>query len=44
MAMRVRRETPEHPFATLKMLTCAAHFLMKTLPRAATHAAWPGGL
>ena len=30
-AMRVRRETVEHPFATLKMRMGATHFLMKTL-------------
>jgi transposase len=38
-AMRVRRETAEHPFATLKMRTGATHFLMKTLPRVATEMA-----
>ena len=32
-AMRVRRETAEHPFGTLKMRMGATHFLMKTLPR-----------
>jgi hypothetical protein len=32
-AMRVRRETVEHPFATLKMRMGATHFLMKTLPK-----------
>ena len=31
-AMRVRRETVEHPFATLKMRMGATHFLMKRLP------------
>ncbi len=30
-AMRVRRETVEHPFATLKMRRGATHFLMKRL-------------
>ena len=30
-AMRVRRETVEHPFATLKMRMGATHFLMKTV-------------
>jgi len=30
--MRVRRETVEHPFATLKMRMGATHFLMKRLP------------
>jgi hypothetical protein len=38
-AMRVRRETGEHPFATLKMRMGATHFLMKTLPRVATEMA-----
>jgi transposase len=33
--MRVRRETVEHPFATLKMRMGAAHFLMKRLPNVA---------
>jgi transposase len=37
--MRVRRETAEHPFATLKMPMGATHFLMKTLPRVATEMA-----
>lgn len=35
-AMRVRRETVEHPFATLKMRMGATHFLMKRLPNVAT--------
>jgi hypothetical protein len=30
-AMRVRRETVEHPFSTLKMRMSATHFLMKRL-------------
>jgi len=38
-AMRMRRETAEHPFATLKMRMGATHFLMKTLPRVATEMA-----
>jgi hypothetical protein len=38
-AMRVRRETVEHPFATLKMRIGATHFLMKTLPKVATEMA-----
>src|SRR5438132_1681502 len=38
-AMRVRRETVEHPFATLKMRMGATHFLMKTLPNVATEMA-----
>jgi transposase len=32
-AMRVRRETAEHPFGTLKARMGATHFLMKTLPK-----------
>jgi transposase len=38
-AMRVRRETAEHPFGTLKMRMGATHFLMRTLPRVATEMA-----
>ena len=38
-AMRVRRETVEHPFGTPKMRMGATHFLMKTLPRVATEMA-----
>jgi hypothetical protein len=38
-AMRVRRETVEHPSGTLKMRMGATHFLMKTLPRVATEMA-----
>ena len=38
-AMRVRRETVEHPFGTLKMRMGATHFLMKTLPKVATEIA-----
>jgi len=34
-AMRQRRETVEHPFATLKMRMGATHFLMKRLPKVA---------
>jgi transposase len=37
--MRVRRETAEHAFATLKMRMGATHFLMKTPPRVATEMA-----
>jgi transposase len=37
--MRVRRETAEHPFATLKMRMGATHFLMKRLPNVATEMA-----
>jgi transposase len=35
-AMRLRRETAEHPFGTLKMRMGATHFLMKSLPKVAT--------
>src|SRR6195256_1340829 len=38
-AMRVRRETVEHPFGTLKMKMGATHFLMKRLPNVATEMA-----
>jgi transposase len=38
-AMRVRRETAEHPFGTLKMRMGATHFLMKTLPKVASEMA-----
>jgi hypothetical protein len=38
-AMRVHRETVEHPFGTLKMRMGATHFLMKTLPKVATEMA-----
>jgi hypothetical protein len=38
-AMRVRRETVEHPFATLKMRMGATHFLCTTLPKVATEMA-----
>jgi len=38
-AMRLRRETVEHPFATLKMRMGATHFLCKTLPKVATEMA-----
>ena len=38
-AMRVRRETVEHPFGTLKMRMGATHFLCKTLPKVATEMA-----
>jgi transposase len=37
--MRVRRETVEHPFATLKERMGATHFLTKTLPKVATEMA-----
>jgi hypothetical protein len=38
-AMRQRRESVEHPFATLKMRMGATHFLMKRLPKVATEMA-----
>jgi len=38
-AMRVRRETVEHPFGTMKARMGATHFLMKTLPRVASEMA-----
>src|SRR3981189_2750496 len=38
-AMRVRRETVEHPFGTLKMRMGATHFLVKRLPKVATEMA-----
>jgi hypothetical protein len=31
-AMRLRRETVEHPFGTMKARMGATHFLTKTLP------------
>jgi transposase len=37
--MRLRRETVEHPFGTLKARMGATHFLMKTLPKVATEMA-----
>ena len=37
--MRVRSETVEHPFATLRMRMGATHLLMKTLPKVATEIA-----
>ena len=38
-AMRMRRETVEHPFGTIKDRMGATHFLMKTLPKVATEMA-----
>ena len=35
-AMRLRRQTVEHPFATLKAWMGATHFLTKRLPRVGT--------
>jgi hypothetical protein len=37
--MRVRRETVEHPFGTMKARMGATHFLTKTLPKVATEMA-----
>lgn len=37
--MRVRRETVEYPFGTLKARMGATHFLTKTLPRVSTEMA-----
>ncbi|MDR6926117.1 hypothetical protein J2Y56_002157 [Pseudomonas sp. BE134] len=34
--MRVRRQTVEHPFGTLKYWMGSTHFLTKTLPRVST--------
>src|SRR6202023_3147475 len=34
--MRIRRQTVEHPFGTLKAWMGATHFLTKTLPRVST--------
>jgi hypothetical protein len=34
--MRLRRQTVEHPFGTLKAWMCATHFLTKTLDRVST--------
>ena len=37
--MRVRRETSEHPFGTLKSWMGATHFLMKTLKKVSSEMA-----
>ena len=34
--MRLRRQTVEHPFGTLKAWMGSTHFLTKTLPRVST--------
>ena len=34
--MRIRRQTAEHPFGTLKAWMGATHFLTKTLPKVKT--------
>jgi hypothetical protein len=38
-AMRVRRQTVEHPFATLKVRMGATHFLMKRMKNVVTEMA-----
>ena len=38
-AMRVRRETVEHPFGTMNARMGATHFLTKTLPKVAAEMA-----
>ena len=38
-AMRMRRETVEHPFGTMKARMGATHFLTRTLPKVATEMA-----
>jgi transposase len=35
-ASRIRRQTVEHPFGTLKAWMGSTHFLTKTLPRVST--------
>ncbi len=35
-AARIRRQTVEHPFGTLKAWMGATHFLTKTLPKVST--------
>ena len=37
--MRVRRQTVEHPFGTIKAWMGATHFQMRTLPKVATEMA-----
>jgi transposase len=38
-AMRIRRQTVEHPFGTIKARMGATHFAMRTLPKVATEMA-----
>ena len=38
-AMRVRRQTVEHPFGTIKCWMGATHFLTKRLPKVSTEMA-----
>lgn len=35
-SMRIRRQTVEHPFGTLKLWMGSAHFLTKTMDRVST--------
>ena len=35
-SMRIRRQTVEHPFGTIKLWMGSSHFLMKTLKRVST--------
>ena len=35
-AMRIRRQTVEHPFGTIKLWMGSAHFLTRTLPKVST--------
>jgi len=35
-ASRIRRQTAEHPFGTIKAWMGATHFLTKTIPRVST--------
>ena len=37
--MRVRRQTAEHPFGTIKAWMGATHFLMRRLPKVASEMA-----
>jgi hypothetical protein len=39
LAMRIRRETVEHPFGSMKARMGATHFLTKTLPKVAAELA-----
>jgi hypothetical protein len=40
-AMKLRRQTVEHPFGTLKAWMGSAHFLTKRLPRVSTEMSLP---
>jgi hypothetical protein len=39
-AMRLRRETVEHPFGTMKARMGATHFLTKTFPKVVCFGSW----